>query len=169
MNVIFLRQSRMPISTRTSIFNGYATVFPPSMRIYFHSQCLMSIFWYLLWSSCSVQPLVPTGIFGYKICGSWISSQPLKEFTQQQVESSACWFCLFWRLTTTFSFWGPSLLWRLLDHVRHSFQGRYLANWRLFRTTVSCTSPEAAASIGYQMRVFNKASRDATAWGGWGF
>ena len=36
--------------------------FSPGMCIYLRSQCLMLTFRYLLWSSCSVQPLVvPTG------------------------------------------------------------------------------------------------------------
>ena len=37
-------------------------------------------------------------------------------------------------------FWGASLLRRLLDHIRHSFQGRYLAN-DFFKRQVSCASP----------------------------
>ena len=69
------------------------------MNIYLCRQCLMSTFRYLLWSSYSVQSLVvPTGemvFLSIQICNSWgsctlwISSQPLKEFAQQQVESCA--------------------------------------------------------------------------------
>ena len=85
--------------------------FSPSTSIYLHSQWLMSMlmftFRYLLWSSCSVQPLaVPTGKMVFSVIksatsGSWISSQPLKKFAQQQAENSAGFF-LFWRLTMTF-------------------------------------------------------------------
>ena len=96
------------------------------------------------------------GLFGNEICNSpWISSQPLKEFAQQQVESSAGFIRHFWG--------GASLLRHLLDHIRHSFQGRYLVNY-FFKKQVSFVNPthsvSAAATvlIGYWIRVLEAIS-----------
>ena len=62
-----------------------------------------------------------------------------------------CWFY------PTF-FGGASLLRRLLDHIRHSFQGRYLVNY-FFEQQVSLANPTLSVSvaatvpIGYRIRV----------------
>ena len=76
--------------------------------------------------------------------------QLLKEFAQQQVESSAGFIQHLWACA--------SLLRRLLDHIRHSFQGRYLVNY-FFEQQVSLANPTlsisvaATAPIGYRIQV----------------
>ena len=63
-----------------------------------------------------------------------------------------CWFY------PTFLGGGASLLRHLLDHIRHTFQGRYLVNY-FFEKQVSFANPthsvSAAATvlIGYWIRV----------------
>ena len=111
--------------------NGHATVFFLPRSCTFTSVTSVSCR-LLLWSSYSVQSLVvPTGrrvllvTKSATVLGSWTSSQPLKEFAQQ-VESSAG----FVFSEDLQHFLG--VLRRLPDHIRHSFQGRYLAQLTTF-------------------------------------
>ena len=71
--------------------NGHATVCSPSMYIYLRRQCLMSKLFVVirLFRSVSGCPYgkVLLVMKSATVLGSWISSQPLKEFAQ--VESSA--------------------------------------------------------------------------------
>ena len=62
-----------------------------------------------------------------------------------------CWFCLLWRLTATYSL-SALLLWHLLNHIRHGFQGRYgiLPTYDFFEWQISCTSPTLSFSMPAQ-------------------
>ena len=119
------------------------------MRIYLCSQCLMLTFQYLLWSSCSIQSLVvPTAEMVFlliQICNSWgscalwISSQPLKEFAQRQVESCIVFseYICFWVLCCFGMFWTVS------DMV---FKTDILPTYEFFTWQVSCVSSTLSVS-----------------------
>ena len=155
----------MSISTHMTIFLIMVmwTVFFPSMRVYLHSQSLMSTFRYLLWSSCSIQSLVvPTGrmvfllIKSATVCGSWISSQPLKEFAQQQVKNCANF--VFSEDLPQYFLWMLCCLSIFQTISDMFFKADIFTNY-FFERQVSCANPTlsvsavAAVPIGYRIWV----------------
>jgi len=114
--------------------NDHATVCSPSMYIYLRSQCLMSTFVVSrLFRSVSGCPYGKEGLVGDEICNSpWLVNQLATVERVRTTGRKQCWFCLFWRLTTTF-FW---MCFGVFRTISHGFQARYLANWWPFRTTV---------------------------------
>ena len=79
------------------------------------------------------------------VCGSWISSQPLKEFEQQQVKSSAVIFFLFRGLTTFLRVLHCFVVfWIISDMV---FKAGILSTYDFFEQRVSCTSPTLSVSV----------------------
>ena len=110
----------------------------------------------------SLNLVVPTGRLVFlliQICNSPMVLYFVNQLTTLETVCTAtgrklCWFCLLWRLTTTYSL--SALLFRCLpDHTRHGFQGRFdiLPTYDFFKWQVSCTSPTLSfwtpAPIGY--------------------
>ena len=79
------------------------------------------------------------GLFGNKICNSlWSSSQPLKEFTQQQVKSSAGFIRHFWGVLRCFS-----VFWTISGIV---FKADILSTDYFFKRQVSFVNPTLSVS-----------------------
>ena len=172
---VFLAHNNIILSqanTHTSFYlhdnffnNGHVTVFSLSMRTCLCSQCASC----QLFDTCcdqavlfSLNLVIPTGRLVFlliQICNSLMVLYLVNQLTTFETVCTAtgrklCWFCLLWRLTATYSL-SALLLWRLLNHIRHGFQGRYgiLPTYDFFEWQISCTSPTLSfsmpAPIGY--------------------
>jgi len=72
------------------------------------------------------------GLVSDEICNSpWLVNQLATVERVRTTSRKQCWFCLFWRLNTTF-FW---MCFGVFRTISHSLQAWYLANWQLFWTT----------------------------------
>ena len=114
--------------------------FSPSMYIYLRSQCLMSIFVVIrLFHSVSGCPYGKEGLVGDKICNSpWLVNQLATVERVRTTGRKQCWFCLFWRLTTTFFGSASVSSGPYADIV---FKPDILPSDNFFERQVSCASP----------------------------
>ena len=97
----------------------------------------------------SLNLVIPTGRLVFlliQICNSLMVLYLVNQLTTFETVCTEtgwklCWFCLLWRLTTTYSL-SALLLWHLLDQSRHGFQGRYdiLPTYDFLEWQISCTS-----------------------------
>ena len=111
-----------------------------------------------LFRSASSCPYRKDCLFSDKICNSpWLVNQlAAVERVRTARGWKQCWFCLFWKLTTTFLPRCFGIFPTISDIV---FKADILPTDNFFERQVSCASltlsvsAEAAAPIGYQIRV----------------
>ena len=139
--------------------NSHVTVFPSSMCIYLHSQCLMSTFQYLLGSSCSIQCLlIPTAKMVFLLIQS-ATVQGLVPCERAHnhgeglqklctgTDGRLFWFCLFLKTYDIF----------FKCFVISASSGPLWLFWFIWKTGYSLTSQifsiSAAAQIAYRVWV----------------